>query len=289
MSRRVPPDGLDPLTALADGYYLVQKSGRRFRDWYALVAGGNVSITPDAANHQLILSSTASGGGGGGGTGKDRRWNLSSSETTIDEFNDGSLDAAWVRVDGTGAAAGNVSWTEGADVLTSKRLAANTGNVFQGLVRPIGAAPVSGDAWVTCLTHFCPPSTNFSIAGIVVCDGTTHGAGKQVIAESISQASPVATVGTYSLATINWTTASFTSLSTTKNVPLAPLFLRLVYKGSGNWRCDTSPDDVVWRLGGLCNIATFTPSHIGFYSRDGASGIETVISQEFLRRDVGVA
>lgn len=65
MSRRVPPDGLDPLVSGGpDGYYVVQKSGTRFREWYRLAAGANVTLTPDAVNHELAVSASVSGGGG---------------------------------------------------------------------------------------------------------------------------------------------------------------------------------------------------------------------------------
>lgn len=220
---------------------------------------------------------------------KDRRWSAASTSTSIDEFNDESLDSAWVRVDGTGAASGNCDWTESGDVLSMLRKAANTGNAMNAIVRPIGTAPATGDAWITCVTMFGPPSTNYVVNGIIISDGTTHGAGKQVTAGAISAATPVATLASSAETWTNFGT--FGTAATVRNVPFGvPTFLRLVYMGSSQWRSDTSPDGVLWMLGAsLVTQSSFTPSHVGVYSRDGASGTIWVASFEFLRRVSGVS
>ncbi|MBO9523909.1 MAG: hypothetical protein J7518_20435 [Nocardioidaceae bacterium] len=57
MTARIAPDGLDPLSsASADGYYTIQKSGVRFREWYRLTAGAGVALTPNPATHELQVS-----------------------------------------------------------------------------------------------------------------------------------------------------------------------------------------------------------------------------------------
>lgn len=225
--------------------------------------------------------------GGGGGTGNDRRWNVGSSETSIDEFDDDALAAAWARVDGTGAAAGNCDWSEGADVLTAKRLAANTGNAMNAIVRPIGTVPATGDAWVTCLTLHGPPSTNYMVGGLVIADGNTHGAGKQVCAEVLTDNTGIVQKGQI-VAFTNYGTAG--TAVTVANTPHgAPTYLRVVYKGSSQWRLDTSPNGVQWLTGAsLLTVASFTPSHVGLYQRDGATGTKAIASFEFLRRVSGV-
>lgn len=61
MASRLPPDGLDPIsTTLPDGYYVVQKSGTRFRKWYRLVASTNITLTVDDPNQELEISATLS-------------------------------------------------------------------------------------------------------------------------------------------------------------------------------------------------------------------------------------
>lgn len=229
-------------------------------------------------------------GGGTGGTGNDRRWTAGGSETTIDEFNDGVLDPAWTRVDGTGAAVGNVDWLEDADVLSATHKAADTGNASHGMVQAIGTAPAAGDAWVTCLRLFGPPSSNYCIGGIIVSDGTTHGSGKQVMAELFSGSTTPQQSG-YSVAGSNWNNTS-ASVSTQSPIPVIghPVFLRLVYKGSSQWRTDFSPDDVEWLPGlSLVTQSSFTPAYVGLYSRDAGSGTKSVASFDFLRRVAGIS
>lgn len=56
MTGRIPPDGLDPLSAAADGYYVVQKTGKRFREWFRLSFGTGLTVTP--GDHQLDVTAT---------------------------------------------------------------------------------------------------------------------------------------------------------------------------------------------------------------------------------------
>jgi hypothetical protein len=229
--------------------------------------------------------------GGGGTAVKDRRWQAGASETTIDELNDDSLDAAWVRVDGTGAASGNVTWLEEADVLSVKHTAADTGNASHGMVRPIGTAPATGDAWVTCLTMFAAPNTNYVLAGLVISDGTTHGSGKQVFAELGSNAGSANQQGLTAVAGSNWNNTGATVSSTLSGPPIGtPMFIRLVYRGSSQWRADFSPNGTQWITGGsMVTQSSFTPSHVGYYSRDGGSGLLAIASFDMIRRVASVS
>lgn len=274
----------------ADGSYGLAVTDELVDDLTPVITG----LTSDDAsvvindNGDGTLDLAAAGGGGGGGTGKDRRWNVGAGETTIDEFNDDSLAAAWTRVDGTGAAAGNVAWTEGADTISSRRIAANTLNAINGLVRPIGTAPATGDAWVVGMRLWGRPITNYLIGGIIISDGTTHGAGKQIAAEVISS-NAGAFQQSYAVSWTNWATSG--TIGTATNMPAlgTPMYLRLVYKGSNQWRADTSPDDVEWIPGAsLVTVSSFTPSHVGLFSRDAGTGQLCIGSYEFLRRTAGV-
>lgn len=56
MTARFAPDGLDPLSATVDGYYTIQKSGARFREWYRLTPGPGVVLTPNGTTHELQVS-----------------------------------------------------------------------------------------------------------------------------------------------------------------------------------------------------------------------------------------
>jgi len=262
----------------------------------ATPASGKAKLWRGTDNKNYVLDDAGAsteypGSGGGGGTVKDRRWLAGASETSIDEFNNDSLDAAWVRVDGTGAAAGNVTWLEEADVLSAKHTAADTGNASHGMVRPIGTAPATGDAWVTCLTMFATPNTNYALAGLVISDGTTHGSGKQVFAELGSNASPANQQGLTAVAGSNWNNTGATVSSTLLGPPIGtPMYIRLVYRGSSQWRADFSPNGTQWITGGsMVTQASFTPSHVGYHSRDGASGLQAIASFDMIRRVAGVS
>lgn len=253
-------------------------------------ADSSVTIT-DNGDGTLDLAASGGGGGGGGGVGNDRRWNIGSGETTIDEFDDSSLDLAWTRVDSASVApAANVDWTEDADVLSAYHKAADTVNASHGLVQAIGTAPAVGDAWITALTILAPWSTNYGIAGLVVSDGTTHGAGKQVMAEVLADSGAPLSSG-YTVAGSQWKNTSATVSTATVLPPVGGVvYVRLVYKGSNQWRADFSPNGVQWRAGeSMVTQASFTPAYVGVYSRDGGSGTKAIASFEFLRRVSGVA
>lgn len=251
-----------------------------------LAVGGNDST--------LIADSSQAGGmkwGALNGTSKDYRWFVGASHTSIDEHNDGSLDAAWTRVDAaSGAVAANVTYTEGADVLSAKRNGTTSGsNAFQGLIRPIsgaGGTLATGDAFMTCMTLFGRPFSNYMIGGLVISDGTSHGSGKQISLEVVGD-----TTGHYAQCQTwtNWSTPG-TSGTAHFTLPGHHMFLRLVYKGSNQWRQDTSGDGVSWQLGGsLVTLASFTPSHVGYYTRDPGTDNRWMASFDFLRRVSGIS
>lgn len=275
---------------------LVYRSdGSTWSTWATLTPPGGTTgqaLVKNSGTDYDVVWGTVSGGGGGS-TVKDPRWTPQSGETTIDEFNDASLDVAWTRVDPSGGA-GALDWTEGGDVLSAYHKSADSSNNQHGLVRAIGTAPATGDAWVTCVTLNVVAATNYAILGLVISDGTTFGSGKQVFATVLSQSASPQVAG-YSQAATNWNETSNSS-STQSTFPLVaripgrPLYMRLVYKGSSQWRADFSADGVTWQLGAsLVTQSSFTPAYVGMYSRDAGSGTPHVASFEFLRRVAGVS
>ena len=145
----------------------------------SVVAGTNVTVdATDPANPVI----SATGGGGGGGTViKDRRWTPGPAETSIDEFNDDTLSAAWVRVDQSGTA-GRVTWNEEADVLAPLNTGGDASAELHALVQPlsgIGGAMAIGDAFITAAALPAATSGN-SFSGLILADGNTYGAGSQI-------------------------------------------------------------------------------------------------------------
>jgi hypothetical protein len=223
---------------------------------------------------------------GGGNAGFDRRWNIGPGETTIDEFNDSSLAAGWTRVDGTGAASGNLVWTEGADVLAGNNAGGDTATVMHGLVIPLsgfGGSVTTGDAFVSCVTLLAP-SANYSFGGVVLADGTTHGAGNQV-------AATVGRSGTSAGGVDGWAAANWARTGVTTGVAsldMIAFYFRLVCTAANTWRTDASSDGVSW-LKGTTFSKTITPTQVGFMSSSYGTSTKHIASYEFLRRVAGVS
>lgn len=288
MSRRIPPDGLDPLAALADGYYVVQKSGRRFREWFKLIAGANITMTPNAGAHELTIAAAAATGGGGSGNVHDRRWTVGTGETSIDEFNDDSLDAAWVRVDGTGAVAGNLAWTEGADVLSAFHSGGDTASRFHALLRPLSGAGGSmavGDAFVSCAAIWAPVA-DFTFGGLALTDGVTFGAGNQVVAVIGQRATGSAGLQATPVTGFNADGTPAGALPSMNSV--LRLYHRLVMIAANTWRADFSVDGISWYKGTANLAKTITPTHVGFTSSSYGTSTKHIASYEFIRRVSGV-
>lgn len=253
-----------------------------------LAVGSNGQVlTADSAESTGVKWATPSGGGT---TLYDRRWAVGSGETSIDEFNDSSLDAAWTRVDGTGAASGNCSWTEGADVLSLKNEGGDTTSALHGLVRAlsgVGGAPSTGDAYVTCLTLFGQVSLSFIMGGIILSDGTTHGSGNQVFSLCYSDSSAATRQTNETRHHTNWTTVGGDSADLYSQ-PGTRTFVRLVKLASNTWRTDISPDGVQWLIGST-TTKTITPTHVGLLSSSWGTSTKGVTSYEFFRKVTGIS
>lgn len=274
--------GYDPDT---DEYTPMAPPGGGSGTVESVVAGTGIAV--DNADPANPVVSATGGGGGGGGVGYDRRWNIGSGETSIDEFNDNSLAGAWARVDGTGAAAGNLAWTEGADVVSAANAGGDTAACLHGLVRPLtgaGGALSAGDAFVACLS-FLSPAANYAFGGLLLADGNTFGSGKQVA--GIAGKSATSAVNAESWALAGWNSRSATAGSLQLTEPKVN-YLRLAMIAANTWRTDTSPDGVSWIKGAATLAQTFTPTYVGLCSTSYGTSTKHVASFEFLRRVTGV-
>ena len=245
-----------------------------------IVAGSNIAVDGTDPQNPVVSASN--------GTNHDRRWNVGPTETTIDEFNDNTLAAAWIRVDGASAPAGNVTWTEAGDVLSAYHSAADTGNATHALLRPLSGALAAGDALVTCMTIFGPTATNYQVAGIIVADSTTFGTGKQLLAELYNESAGVTSITAALDQYANFLPGAGTLLPTRVGTIGTPIFVRLTYLGSDIWRLDRSADGISWLTGTNVTYTGFIPTHAGFLLRDAGSGTKFIASYEFLRRVAGI-
>lgn len=252
--------------------------------------GTTGQVLGKASDADFDLNWLTPSGGGGGGVGKDRRWNVGSAETSIDEFNDDSLDAAWVRVDKTGTT-GYVTWAEGADALTVDTAVAgnDTTGDFHAMMRPLsgaGGSLVTGDAFITTI-RLTDPGQNYVFGGLCLADGVAFGSGSQVMATchwgSSSQQDVIRSYTNYSSATGGTVGNTFTS------VALGVLrYIRLVYLGSNTWRRDYSSDGVGWILGSATLSFAVTPTYVGLLASSWGTSTKGVVTYEFLRRVSGI-
>lgn len=242
--------------------------------------------TFDGATGRLVYAAPGASGGGGSSTVRDRRWVAPGGSTTLDAFNDEALATSWVRVDGSGAAAGNVNWVEGGDALSVENNGGDSSGAIHGLVRPLSTPPAVGDAFVTCFRIFGKEATQHTMAGLVLADGATHGSGGQIVGLSFVTTNSGQQNECRSIT--GWTTAAsgvgqiFTPFG-------IPTFQRLVYVAADTWRVDVSPDGVGWLKGTGTLTKALSPTHVGVLSSSWGTATKHVASYEFLRRTAGVS
>lgn len=265
MTFRTDPNQINPLddagATVSNGNYVLK-----------VVDGKVTELTPETT-------------GGGGATILDRRWTPGSGETSIDEFNDGTLDSAWVRVDAA-SESGFISWTEDADsdvLSVGTALGTDAAAEIHGLVQPlsgVGGSLANGDAFYTHVTW--GRYGQFFVGGICASDGTTHGSGVQVTA-SLTVSSSSAAIE--HRAFTNWnaltnTTSYFTPAGNSA-------YIRLVKLASTNWRVDMSADGITWTPG-TSFTNSLTATQIGFFGSSYGTTVKHNVAFEFLRRDSGI-
>ncbi len=266
MTTRTNPNQLNPLDAsrvpVGDGTFSLEVVGEK------------------------VVGFVPSPSGGGGGAGLDRRWNIGPGETSIDEFDDSNIGASYVRVDGTGALLANATWQEEADTLSVFNNGADSTAALHALVRPLsgaGGALAAGDGFITCLS-LAAPSANYSQAGLILADGTTHGAGDQVVAQFLGQGgdSLIRCAGWTGYNTAGTLVGSLSSRSCTA------VYLRLALISANTWRTDYSVNGHHWVKGTATASKTLTPTHVGIQSTSYNTSTKHIASYEFLRRVSGV-
>jgi hypothetical protein len=246
---------------------------------FAWAASDNIWV-----QFEYEAETSVGGGGSAASPVRDRRWSVPSGTTSIDEFNDGVLDPAWVRVDGGGAPAANVTWTESADVLSLQHEGGDTANNIHGIVRSGVGTMVNGDAFITCVTLLGPPAAMYSMGGIILSDGITHGSGNQALL--LTHITSSGEQRTDARPFTGWN-AQGTPPAPLVTPPGARIFARLVFLGASTWRADVSPDGVSW-IKGLTVVKTIAPTHVGLLASSWGTGNKHVASYEFLRRTSGV-
>jgi hypothetical protein len=211
----------------------------------------------------------ATGATGPAGGTSDVLWTPRGTPITADEFNDGSLDAAWTQV----TAGGSVTWTEAADVL-SVSYNANNANKLCCLLRPItisqGAA-IETAAW--CMANI--DVSTYAHACLVFTDGTSVGSKCVVfyLEAAYNGGTPV----------LVWPTAGSTinNAAGGSAVPTSfgnRAYLRLRWQGTNTWRAERSIDGVTWVPVGSDLSYAMTPTHMGLAVTNWAASTKNAVS-----------
>lgn len=248
---------------------------------------GQVLKKAGADDYQLYWGTDNAGSGGGGSSIDDRRYVPAADEVSIDEFNDKNLDAAWVRVDGVGAPSAYVAWIEDAEQLMAQHtVAADSASAIHAILRPMTAMAVN-DAFVTAFTLYGHPTASYVMGGLVLANGTTYGAGKQLVNLNYTGAGSDLASDIRSFQNFN----SELGNGAATVMPGAGIlnYTRLVKTGATTYRVDYSPNGVAWVLGTNYTWAE-TPTHVGLYCSNWGQARGGVAAFEFLRRvaNVGV-
>lgn len=244
-----------------------------------LLEGTGVTLTYDDTAGTLTVDA-AGGGGGGSASGPDI---LLPGETSVDEFDDDTIDAAWVRVDKSGSA-GRVTWTEARGVMSADHTtASDDSNELHGLMRPLGTAMAVGDAFVAAFRIFGAPGSNYIMGGLILSDGVAHGAGNQLINLSFyggDQTNDLRTVTNY---------ANGSGNSAQRSSPAGVLtHVRIVKTGATTWRLDISGNGISWQAVDTMTWAQ-TPTHVGLHITNWGSTVNGSVTFEYLRRVAGVS
>lgn len=143
------------------------------------------------------------------------------------------------------------------------------------MAHPGGDAAAALHAWVKQPANGIPANTyveaafrmlgrtqNFSLAGLIFADGSTYGAGTQVVFQfSPAEASPIRW-GSFTNYSSFVSTGSVTMLTAG---PFSDVFLRFRYEGSNNWRGYVSCDGTSWADVTGSFARALTPTNVGFF------------------------
>lgn len=190
-----------------------------------------------------------------------------------DEFNDASIDAAWVHVDNGVHVA---TWTESASLLSVANPADDASAEVHALVKP---ATIPIGTKIETAIRMLSQAQNWPIAGLIFANGSTYGAGIQV-------ACGYSIDGLYQISE----RTGYNATSATQFVAADPearlypqLFMRLTYVAANTWRSEFSPDGVSWLNLIGDQTLSMTPSRFGVFSSGNTAAAAFVASFEYFR------
>lgn len=198
-----------------------------------------------------------------------------------DEFDDASLDSAWVRVDNATDAA-NVTWTESSDILSMKNTGAGASLRYHALMKPLGA--ISFPITIEIATrHFSQYAVNYFMFGVMFSDGVTYGSGKQIQTRPYTTAS-IATALRLSTTTNTGFNTELTYYESLNYQTMGgPFFHRLIWSAANTFQTWFSPDGVSWFQNSVNIPYTITPTYAGIATSNWGTNMTTIGSIEYFR------
>ncbi len=220
------------------------------------------------------LSATSSGSGGG----PDPKTSIYPAFTPAgvdDEFDDGSF-TGWTLVD-DGTHTPTVTETNNVCSILLPG-----GDTVAHLHAYLKTTTVNANDIIEMAFRGYGQNTNTNMCGLIFTDGTTYGAGSQVVWSLVPQ--PDAGIDHLSISNFNTNNAGGVTITTAGANAFTDCFIRLKYLGSNNWVGYASPDGISW-----CNMTgtfsrTLTPTAVGFFVSSWGSANPFAWSIRYFRK-----
>lgn len=214
----------------------------------------------------------------------DARWTRLASDGAAsaqdDEFRDASIDVKWTRVD-TGGHAGYVTWLEGADSLNV--IVGNTADATAEFHAYMQAHALAIGDSISCHIDMGGEATQYPLAALVVADGITVGAGKQVIFGTGDFNTSSTMLFNKSVTGYNTEAASTDYNGPTWN---RGFHLKILRDVADVFRLYWSLEGVQWYEVGTRTLV-MTPSHVGIAVSSYTSGVKHQFAYDYFRRQTG--
>ncbi len=212
------------------------------------------------------------------GANQDHIWYKSTAANVLDdEFADGVLDPAFVRVDNPSSA--HLTWTETEGCISALHTGTDAAAGYHALLKPHGGNFAIGNYVETC-TIYNGLNTSSPMAGIMVTDGVTNGAGAQILCATWNNSTaPYQNLGIRRGVNFNTDNANAGNFA----VNPGRVYLRLHWVAANSFRTLWSRDGISW-LAMVGNTSyTCTPTHIGFFITSWGSTTDFAYPFEYLR------
>lgn len=265
---------------ILDGEIMLVTGGQSTTTWTVVRGVENTSATSHIDGTIVTAIITAQGL-------RELQWKdkivfpSSTGHTLDDEFDDGSLDAAWTRVDNASDVA-NVTYTEGSDVLSIKNVGAGASGRYHALLKPLSG--ISFPVTIECaMRYFSTYAINYYMLNLGFSDGTTYGSGKQILARPYVN-NTLATALAVSYTTNTGFNTELTGV-VFANYQLmgGPFYWRIIWSAANTFQFWMSGDGVSWIQFGTNVAYTMTPTHFGTFVSHWGTNQSTIGSVEYVR------